>query len=69
MNALITAMGATCGVYTVGCNRTICWWSIPQYERVINIAARLGLVYRPSVTQVEWTERGAALARKYGKPL
>ena len=41
------------------------WWLDSLTSRIIDHAHRLGLVYRLSVSQVEWTERGAELARKY----
>jgi hypothetical protein len=41
------------------------WWGTPETERVLWSASKLGLIRRPSTTQVEWTEKGAALARKY----
>lgn len=42
-----------------------CWWSDRTANAIINHAHRLGLVVRFSTTQVQWTERGCELARKY----
>ena len=42
-----------------------CWWLDPFANAIIWHAHRLGLVYRGSVTQVSWTDRGVELARKY----
>lgn len=36
------------------------WWEIPAVEAALSIGERLGWLYRPSVTQVQWTERGVA---------
>ena len=42
-----------------------CWWREPHDSHIIDAAHRLGLVYRGSVTQVHWTDKGIALFRKY----
>ncbi len=42
---------------------TCCWWNDPCANRLINDAVRNGWIRRPSTTQIEWTESGAALCR------
>lgn len=41
------------------------WWLDPVSDKIISGAHRLGLVYRPSTSQVEWTEKGIRLYHKY----
>ena len=41
------------------------WWLDRYADRVLWHAHRLGIVYRQSVTQVEWTKKGVELYWKY----
>lgn len=34
------------------------WWKDPHTNAAINEGVRMGWIYRPSTTQVQWTERG-----------
>ncbi len=42
-----------------------CWYNDPMYSNILWHAHRLGLVYRLSVTQVHWTDKGIGLYKKY----
>lgn len=44
------------------------WWEIPAVETPLGIGERLGWLYRPSVTQVQWTERGGAAFAEFRPP-
>lgn len=41
------------------------WYDIPAVSRIIDAAVRKGWARRQSMTQVEWTEKGVALARQW----
>ena len=40
-----------------------CWWHDEYATKLINDAVIIGWIRRPSTTQIEWTESGAALCR------
>lgn len=41
------------------------WWLDPLCSKILDKAHHLGLVHRPSVSQVHWTEKGVAFYHKY----
>ena len=42
-----------------------CWWQDRETNKVLQEAQEKGLVSRPSVTQVFWTEKGAEACRQF----
>ena len=44
------------------------WWEIPAVATPLAIGERLGWLYRLSVTQVHWTERGVAAFAEFRPP-
>lgn len=59
MNQLIAIMQTTTGWSTP-------WYNDPSTSAILWKAHRLGLVFRPSVSQVQWTPKGIRFAKKYG---
>ncbi|MDC5753591.1 hypothetical protein [Vibrio europaeus] len=41
-----------------------CWWLDSETNEILREAQKRGLVNRPSVTQIEWTEKGVAACRQ-----
>jgi len=58
MNLLYEIMQRTRGWNT-------CWWLNDPDNSILWHARDLGLVFRQSVTQVGWTDKGIRLLRKY----
>ena len=42
-----------------------CWFNDSLYNNIIWKAHKMGLVFRSSVTQVHWTDKGIELYKKY----